>query len=249
MMAEQAMINISALPWGVKKPRGLSDTEEIHTLWRYLGPNWLSCSSQNDLLEILRVQLSGDTRLKKFHVEGTRLSDKIIDIYTKRDTIQYLEDPSLKWVRTIANNLIKERATLVTVVNLTKVDGNPHWIPLGLAADMEPVLFYGDSLGSDPPPELMKAFTWWLEQHNICNTVNASADGLPIVASNLLNVQPIGIASQTDGHACGVLADNAISHFVDPIRYPLISGFPGDVIDQRLRLFNTVAAKIICRVS
>lgn len=43
----------SALPWAVKKPRGLSDDEPIHTLWQNLGSNWLSGSSQNNLLELL----------------------------------------------------------------------------------------------------------------------------------------------------------------------------------------------------
>ena len=64
LLAEQAMIYISALPWAVKKPRGLSDDEPIHTLWRYLGPNWLSDSSQNDLLHQQTMDLSHETHRK-----------------------------------------------------------------------------------------------------------------------------------------------------------------------------------------
>jgi hypothetical protein len=127
LLAEQAMIYISALPWAVKKPRGLSDDEPIQTLWRYLGPNWLSDSSQNDLLELLQHQLAGQSDLaKKYRVEGTRIMEKLFEVYHNRDNSKYTEDQLLGWLRTLANDLIKNQATLVTVQNLTNFTGSPH---------------------------------------------------------------------------------------------------------------------------
>ena len=113
LLAEQAMIYISALPWDVKKPRGLSDDEPIHTLWRYLGPNWLSDSSQNDLLLLLQHQIAGRSDLAKtYRVEGTRITEKLLEVYRNQDNIKYTEDQSLGWLRTIS----KKARTIQSVV-------------------------------------------------------------------------------------------------------------------------------------
>ena len=56
------------------------------------------------------------------------------------------EDQLLGWLQTLANDLIKNQATLITVQNLTNVTGSPHWVPLALATD-EYTLLFGDSLG------------------------------------------------------------------------------------------------------
>lgn len=50
--AEDVNILLAQLPWGMKKC-GVSDTEPIHTMWRYLEPHFTSGSQKNDLLEIL----------------------------------------------------------------------------------------------------------------------------------------------------------------------------------------------------
>ncbi|KAJ7692226.1 hypothetical protein B0H17DRAFT_934211, partial [Mycena rosella] len=47
---------LGILPWNERK-RGLSDTEPIHTLWRYLGQGWLSSTDENDMLEVLRDKI------------------------------------------------------------------------------------------------------------------------------------------------------------------------------------------------
>src|SRR5260221_14397181 len=79
------MLYIAALPWAVNKPSGLSDNEPIHSLWRYLGPNSLSGSNQNDLLGILRYQLAGQSNIAKiYRVEGTDTPQKILSVYRNR---------------------------------------------------------------------------------------------------------------------------------------------------------------------
>lgn len=240
LLAEQAMIHISALPWAVKKPKGLSDNEPIHTLWRYLSTNWLSGSNQNDLLELLRHQLAGWPDIAKtYRVGGTRVTDKLLEVYRKRDIIQYTKDQSLGWLRMLANDLIKNQATLVTVQNLTNVTGSPHWVSIALrVATDEYTLLFGDSLGDKLPEELQKAYTWWMAQHDVIKNTD-----------NLIAVNHLPIASQTDGHACGILAINALHHFIDPHRSVLNSGSTSDVIKERLQLFNLLSSNIIRRVS
>jgi len=246
LLAEQAMIYISVLPWAVKKPRGLSDDEPIHTLWRYLGPNWLSGSSQNNLLELLRHRLAGQSDMgKTYRVEGTHITEKLLEVYRNWDTIQYSKNQSLGWLRTLANDLIENQATLITVQNLTNVTGSPHWVPLALAAD-EYTLLFGDSLGDELPEELRRAYTWWMGQHDVIKSAKSENHTLTTIETdNLITVNPLPIASQVDGHACGILANNALHHLIEPHRSALNSGSTGDVIKERLQLFNLLSLNII----
>src|SRR5260221_7666106 len=116
ILAEQAMLYIAALPWAVNKPSGLSDNEPIHSLWRYLGPNWLSGSNQNDLLELLRHQLAGQPDVaRKYRVENTDTAEKLLSVYRSRQQIHYAEERSLEWLRTLAKDLIQNAATLIMV--------------------------------------------------------------------------------------------------------------------------------------
>jgi hypothetical protein len=234
----------------VKKPRGLSDDEPIHTLWRYLGPNWLSGSSQNDLLELLRHQLAGRSDMAKaYRVEGTCITEKLLDVYRNRDDINYTENKSLGWLRTLANDLIKNQATLVTVQNLTNVTGSPHWVPLVLVTD-EYTLLFGDSLGDKLPEELRKAYTWWMGQHNVIKSAKSENHNMKdIKTDNLIAVNPLPIASQVDSHACGILANNALHHLIEPHRSALNSGSKNDIIKERLQLFNLLSSNIVRRVS
>jgi len=240
MLAEQAMLYIAALPWAVNKPSGLSDSEPIHSLWRYLGPNWLSGSNQNDLLGLLRYQLAGQSNMTKiYRVEGTDTPQKILSVYRNRHKICYTEERSVEWLRTLANDLIKNEATLITMQNLTNITGSHHWVPLALSVDKHSLLF-GDSLGNEIPKELRMAYTWWMAQHDVSR--NFESDILMAVSS-------MSIGQQIDGHACGILAINALHHLIEPNRTLLNSGSIGDVVKERLALFNMVASNIIRRVS
>ena len=247
MLAKQAMLYIAALPWDVEKPRGLSDNEPIHSLWRYLGPNWLSGSNQNDLLELLRHQLAGQPDVaRKYRVENTDTAEKLLSVYRSRQQIHYAEERSLEWLRTLAKDLIQNAATLIMVQNLTNITGSPHWVPLALSVDKYTLLF-GDSLGNGIPEELRKAYTWWMAQHKI--TKPESPTSKKFEADTPITVNPMSIGRQIDGHACGVLANNALHHLIEPNRIPLNSGSTGDVIKERLQLFNNLSSNIIRRVS
>jgi hypothetical protein len=60
--AEDVNILLATLPWGIDKC-GVSNSEPIHTLWRYLGPHFTMGSHQNDLLEILHSHVAADPDL------------------------------------------------------------------------------------------------------------------------------------------------------------------------------------------
>ena len=153
------------------------------------------------------------------------------------------------WLRTLANDLIKNQATLVMVQNLTNVTGSPHWVPLALTTD-EYTLLFGGSLGDELPEELRRAYTWWMVQHNVFKSVQSENHTLTKIATNnLITVNSLPIASQVDGHACGILANNALHHLIELCRSALSSRSTGDVIKERLQLFNLLSSNIIHRVS
>jgi hypothetical protein len=57
-LAEETSMMLAMVPWGRCKPAGLSDSEPFHTLWRFVGANWLSGSQMNDMLELLRYKVN-----------------------------------------------------------------------------------------------------------------------------------------------------------------------------------------------
>jgi hypothetical protein len=58
LLAEEASIMLILLPWGIKKPDGVSDGgDPIHVLSCYLDPNWLANAEQDEMLELMRVKL------------------------------------------------------------------------------------------------------------------------------------------------------------------------------------------------
>ena len=178
-------------------------------------PNWLSGSNQNDLLGLLRYQLAGQSNMVKiYRVEGTDTPQKIISVYRNQQKICYTEEQSVEWLRTLANDLIKNEATLITMQNLTNITGSPHWVPLALSVDKHS-LFFGDSLGNEIPKELRMAYTWWMAQHDASR--NFESDTLMAVSS-------MSIGQQIDGHACGILAINALRHLIEPNHTLLNSG-------------------------
>ncbi|KAJ7473130.1 hypothetical protein B0H11DRAFT_2037380 [Mycena galericulata] len=91
LVEETAQI-LRMMPWSWAKPPGLSDSEPVYNLWRFLGPHWLTGSQQNDMLELLRRKVDNDLTLsQKFRVQGTALN-------SPRNPIGFLSDltsPSL----------------------------------------------------------------------------------------------------------------------------------------------------------
>jgi hypothetical protein len=49
------------------------------------------------------------------------------------------------------------------------------------------------------------------------------------------------VTPQFDGDSCGILANNALQHFVDPINMLLLDSQPGSIIEQCLGVFNAIA--------
>jgi Ulp1 family protease len=98
-----------------------------------------------------------------------------------------------------------------------------------------PQLRYGDSLGDEIPAELKAAYTWWVNQHSEENR-------------DAPQVERLSISQQRDGSSCGIFADNALRCFVAPASTQISGTSLGDVVDERLKMFNVVAGHIVRQV-
>ncbi|KAJ7833775.1 hypothetical protein B0H14DRAFT_3710259 [Mycena olivaceomarginata] len=215
---------LTMMPWGWAKPQGLSDSEPLYNLHRFLGTDWLAGSQLNDMLELLHQKIDDDPGLcQKFRVHGTALVSKILDAY-KAGAETYKDSRGYRWLRDVGDDLVQSGAALLTAGHLGRITREPHWI--GVVFDLSnPTgkILYGDSLGEDIPAELLSATRWWISQHT----------EVPVEAGSL----PVGI--QKDGYSCGMFVNNALQHWVDP-EIPL--GEPGSqLVEARLSIFNKIA--------
>ncbi|KAJ7676615.1 hypothetical protein DFH06DRAFT_976905 [Mycena polygramma] len=220
------------VPWGRCKPPGLSDSEPFHTLWRFVGPHWLSGSQMDDMLELLRYKVNTSPEaMKNTRIWGTALIPKILAAYRAADTGTYRSDPSLRWIRELAEDVVHSQAALITSGHLGDITDEPHWV--AVIFDMSQpagVVRYGDSFGGEIPEELADACRWWLNQH-------ISAD---------IGLVDLPIAHQEDGFSCSMLVDNAQQHFVDP-SIPLAD--PAQFANARLEVFNKICVRSLEQVS
>jgi hypothetical protein len=230
-LVDEARQILSMLPWGCAKPAGLSDTEAAFNLWRFLGPNWLASSQQNDMLELIRQKVDADPALAgKIRVEGVDLTPKIIEAFQAgADT--YCTARSFRWIRELFDDLLRDKAALITTAHLGDITKEPHWVGLVVDAS-KPVtqILYADSFGKSMPPSLFAAFRWVVDQHT---TAAQSPGKLPV-------------GPQQDGFSCGMLVDNSLQHFVDPA-IPLSKGSE-KFARARLVAFNMIGKWTLERV-
>jgi hypothetical protein len=230
-LAEQASILLTILPWGQNKPNG---SGPIHALWRFLGPYWLSDSEQNEMLELIQDRcLDSPESCSQFRVENSYFAVKLLEAYDAGSDA-YLGIPSFGWLRHLGEDLAKDRSTVVTVVHLGPLSETPHWVPLTIQRTR---ICFGDSFGTGMPARLQAACLWWLRQHHV-----PAPENIPPLCT-------LPITPQLDGHSCGILADNALDHFINARNNPLLGSSNSDVIIQRLKRFNLIAQNIIARVS
>ena len=231
-LAQTASIMLTNLPWGKSKPKEFSEGGPIHALWRYLGPNWLASNEEDDLLELVRGSILDSPELCSiFRIQNTYFTNKLLSAF--ESGADYHSNKVFAWLRSLGEDLSTEGSTLLTIVHLGAITESPHWVPLMIKKGE---IAYGDSFGTGMPTKLEAACQWWLQQHDLSPTPQP------------ISIRHLSITTQIDGHSCGILAHNSLQHLVDPIRNPLLDSPPGDIIQQRLKLFNTVAQNIIARV-
>ncbi|KAL0953304.1 hypothetical protein HGRIS_004553 [Hohenbuehelia grisea] len=227
-LAKSAMTMLSLLPWGRQKV-GLSDSKLISVdLWRLLGTHWLSSTNQDDMLELLHNHISHSAS-RMFILQGVDFTTKLYQAYTTRQAGEYQSRRDLAWLCNVGEGLAESEGVLLTTVNLRPYTGSEHWVAMTVDAQAA-VVRYGDGLEVAMPAELREAYRWWLAQHTV----------------RYFEFTNLPIARQTDAHSCGILADNALSHHLDPSRFPLVE--PSGAVDARLQQFLHLSRYLLERL-
>jgi len=86
----------------------------------------------------------------------------------------------------------------VHVLGILNVNSN-HWIAYVIDFAAETILF-GDSLGHDPDDSTVNAFLAWIKA----------------VIGKDFHIKKLTIAAQHDRFLCGILAFNALKHYIQP---------------------------------
>ena len=224
-LAEDVNVMLTDLPWGGNK-HGLSDSEPIYTMHRYLGTSWTSISQQNDMLELLRRQITlRPDLIRSLAVEGVILTETIIAAACTRD--KYLVDRRFAWIRHLGEAIILTNRSLLTVAHIVN-----HRVALVIDVKKH-VIRFGDSFGATIPGEMLSAYRWWLAQHTKAT----------------FGTETLPMTPQTDTHSCGYLANNGLHHFAIPDLFPLIQPGVQEGASARITVFKSLAEHILEQVS
>ncbi|KAF8185250.1 hypothetical protein K438DRAFT_1765899 [Mycena galopus ATCC 62051] len=219
-----------AVSWELSPGKLQNEGSPMHTLWRYLGPTWLSDTDENDMLERLRAKIVDDADLvRTIRVEAVKLLNKLRTAFAKRDQEDYQQSPSTRWLRSFGEDVFGRGERLITIAHLGDHNKMKHWVSIELHGGKRE-LRYADSLGSVIPRSLRDIYEWWTNKHT----------------KILVEFGSLPIAIQSDGHSCGMLALNAVEHAVFP-DFPLMN--QADVVHERLVVFNRIVNGVLDRIA
>ncbi|KAJ6592094.1 hypothetical protein DFH09DRAFT_1073168 [Mycena vulgaris] len=205
----------------------------VHTLWRFLGPKWLSSTNEDDMLEILRDRIEGDRdQVGSVLVESVYFSDKLAAAFKVRHSTapgDHELSQSTRWLYSLGEDIFRRGQRLITIAHLGVHNKQKHWIAIDVDGP-ERLLCYGDSFGEEIPPPLRDAYVWWASKH----------------VPEPLRFDLLPTSKQTDGHSCSPLAFNAAAHAIYPNQIPLMP--ETDVVLGGLSQWNRIAGRVLNRV-
>ena len=114
------------------------------------------------------------------------------------------------------------------VLGILNVKGN-HWIAYVIDFAEGAVLF-GDSLSHCPDDLIIGAFLVWIKA----------------VIGKDFCIKRLTIAAQHDGFLCSILVFNALKHYIQPNRFPLLSTAQSITLNQQQRLDKALLCHIKC---
>ncbi|KAJ7928664.1 hypothetical protein B0H13DRAFT_1860234 [Mycena leptocephala] len=224
--ATEAIKLLGVLPWNGRK-RGLSDKSPIHSLWRFLGTEWLSSTDENDMLEILRDRIASDPDLAgRVRVEAVELTTKITKAFEGHETRDYDES---RWLKSLGTDIFGHGERLITIAHLGSHNKQKHWVTIEVDGPRR-LFLYGDSFGGEIPPTLRQAYEWWASQHT----------------TDALKFGRLPTSTQTDGHSCGMFSANAAERAIYPT-VPLLE--QANIVTERLQTFSKLANRILDRIA
>jgi uncharacterized coiled-coil protein SlyX len=220
-LAADAKAFLGALPW---------DNDTVRNMWRYLGPHWTTSSMQNDLLDELSGCITAQPDLAaRLQVKNLALTAKIMEAAATQTADTYQTAQSFRWIRALGEDITHRQQVVLTLHHLGNHD--KHWVSLVIDGEHQ-MIRYGNSYGTEMPPDLVEACQWWLSQH--------------AATPFAVEVLPITAQSSDDTSSCGFLSDNSLGHFAFPNTVPLVAS--SGIKAARTSAFLLIAAKVLDQV-
>jgi hypothetical protein len=165
----------------------------MHHLSVYLSQEWLTDDHELLMLKVLEEDLHEVGR-DDCIIENTTFSLLLGNAFNKHDN--YTLDRNFVWLRRKGRELAAgQKQYLATIININDV----HWAALVINFEEHEILF-GDSYQNPIPSRLRSIVNWWTLYHT----------GQQFTHSSL------AIARQRDSFSCGMLAWNALQHYLLP---------------------------------
>jgi Ulp1 family protease len=140
-------------------------------------------------------------------------------VHTYQDIPKYKTSNSFEWLRNLGEETAQNPKTyLATITNVN----DSHWVAVVIDFRKK-CIRYGDSMPTTLQPgvysEVDNALMWWTKYHT----------------SKTFKAVLLPTTVQQDSHSCGLLAWNAIGHFLFPFRYYRLMD-ASNMNDERLEM-------------
>jgi len=206
------------LPWSGKIQGFPSNSTGSTTILScYFTAQWLSEEHINQILELLRDDLDANEKVS-INIQDAYFFPKMKDGFVDQE--KYTSSKVFRWCREEGHNL--ETGVYDQLGFVVHIGGN-HWV--GVVCDFRKgVIWGGDSLANEFNKGVIKTLEWWTYFHS----------------GRRFKFKALPITRQTDVHSCGILACNAVAHFMlGNIALVEANG----VFTERLRIFHRVVDK------
>ncbi|KAF5347663.1 hypothetical protein D9758_014853 [Tetrapyrgos nigripes] len=182
--------------------------------------DWLSSDHLDLLLDLTRSKIAASELrdIVELPSESALFIPKIKQAYHRQDSYP---SPTFRWLHQTAGKLTSGHKTLLGT--LANVNDN-HWVTIVIDTE-QAMIFHGDSMGHDINDTLGSALRWWTYQHFGVN----------------FRVEEMMIERQADSYSCGLLAWDALEHFLLDDRESLMDS--GRMYVHRLNTFLEIITR------
>ncbi|KAJ7193725.1 hypothetical protein GGX14DRAFT_317521, partial [Mycena pura] len=211
--AREALEKVLELPWNVKL-QGFHERVPLSSLSRFCTRDWLQTRHIDLMLELLDPH--GARAASGIRVLPSGHPQQLMDLYEDGGE-GYDTERGFADLRELGHDFgTGADSTLLTVGNINA----DHWVALVIDFEAK-MVHYGDAFGGRPNTLLKDAYSWWISQHH----------------RDAFAWRDLPITTQTDSNSCGVLATNALEHYLDP-KVRLLE--MKDARDARLRALSDI---------
>jgi Ulp1 protease family, C-terminal catalytic domain len=209
---QNAFNTLSYLPW-TGRLSGFPNSIELHQLSIYFTREWLTDDHELVMLDVLKKDLADLECADNIFIENTAFTTLLTAAYEAKR--EYTTRRSYEWMRTRGEELATgQKRFLATIVN----QDNVHWT--ALIFDFETCqILHGDSFQHPICPNLCTVVSWWAHHHTGVDFTHQTLD----------------IASQNDNFSCGMMAWDALQHYLLPHKTMLMD--PLHALIDRARVF------------